>query len=60
MQKIGQIGLLAGAFLGLLAQHEIEPKLISGDVKDDTWLCFLARYLIALALILPWPASPLY
>ena len=54
MQSIGQVGLLAGASAGLLAQHEIEPKLICGDVKEDTWLCFLTRYLIALTLIVPW------
>ena len=28
--------------------------MISGEVKEDRWWCFIIRYLVALALSLPW------
>ena len=54
MVDMGQIGVFFGAYYGILAAASYSPKIISGQVVDDTWMRFILRFVVMLAVTLPW------
>ena len=54
MSDIGDTGLILGAFYGLCTAAYFSARLISGEVVEDTWVRFALRFVLALAVTLPW------
>ena len=48
------LGLLYGAFCGILSQQSYSPGLIASQPLNDTWWKILLRFLMAVALAAPW------
>ena len=51
---MGKIGIIFGASYGLIMAAIFSPKLISGELVDDTWVRFCLRFVVTIMLTLPW------
>lgn len=51
---IGMLGLVYGAFCGILSQQYFTPGLIASPPLNDTWWKIFLRFLMAVAIAAPW------